>query len=185
MEMVVGLLSLRTKWPHKHSRAERCRDGSKLLNGFGIIKQGVADPVYVRGRTPCMNALRATDLMRRRPVTAVRADKNRRIDFAAKILQESRKQNDRARHVMWKLVQEQPPLTAINEHQFRECEMRRLSNIVRLLPAADFIEEPREPMNIALEIGLRFARPQQHAVLLRQINTVNRAQRLSVHSVSA
>src|SRR6266571_5244671 len=110
MEMVVGLLSLRTKWSNKHSRAERCRDGSKLLNRFRIIKQCVANPVYVRRCSPSVNALRAADLMRRRPVAAVRADENRRIDFAAKILQESRKQNDRAWHVMRKLVQEQPRL---------------------------------------------------------------------------
>src|SRR5438093_4377836 len=152
MEMVVGLASLRTKWPNKHSRAERCRDGSKLLNGFCVIEKNIADAVNICGRTPCMNALRATDLMRRRAVTAVRADENRRIDFAAKILQESRKQNDRARHVMRKLVPEQPRLTAINEHQFREREVRCQSNVVRLLPTADFIEKARDSMNIAAEI---------------------------------
>src|ERR1044071_8286971 len=122
--MVVGLLSLRTKWPNKHSRAERCRDGSKLLNGFRIIEQGVANPVYVRRCSPGMNALRAADLVRWRPIAAIRADEHRRIDFAAKILQESREQNDRARHVMRKLAQQQPRLTAINQHQFREREVR-------------------------------------------------------------
>src|SRR6266480_7265851 len=185
MEMVVGLLSLRTKWPHKHSWAERCRDGSKLLNGFRIIEQGVANPVYVRRCSPCMNALRAADLMRRRPVAAVRADENRRVSFAPKILQESCQQNDCARHIMRKLTQKQPRLTAINKHQFREREVRRQPNLVRVLPTADFIEKPRESMNIALKICLRFARPQQPAVLLRQIKTVNRVQQLSVHSLSA
>src|SRR6516225_45004 len=86
---------------------------------------------------------------------------------------------------MRKLAQEQSPLTAINKHQFSEREMRRKSNRVRFLPAADFIEEPRESMNIALEICLRFTRPQEHAVLLRQIKTVNRLQQLSVHPLSA
>src|SRR5438045_7567283 len=85
---------------------------------------------------------------------------------------------------MGKLTQQQPRLTAINEHQFREREMRREPDVVRLLPTADFIEKPRESMNIALEICLGFVGPQQHAVIVGQIKTVNRVQQLSVHSVS-
>src|SRR5207253_4211951 len=120
-----GLPWVQSERPNKHSRAERCRDGSKLLNGFRIIKKSVANSIYVRSCSPRVNAFRPADLMRGRPVAAVGADENRRINFAAKILQESRKEDDRARHVMRKLVQEQPRLTAINEHQFREREMRR------------------------------------------------------------
>src|SRR5262249_19111967 len=86
---------------------------------------------------------------------------------------------------MRKLIQKQPRLTAINEHQFREREMQSKSDLVRLLPAADFIEKPRESVNIALEICFHFARPQKPAVLLRQIKTVNRMQHISVHSASA
>jgi hypothetical protein len=176
MEMVVGLPWFRSEWPNKHSRAERCRDGSKSLNGFRIIQKRVADPVYVRGGSPGMNAFRADDLMRGRPVGTVCADENRRFDFAAKIFQESRQQNDCTWYVMGKLVEEQPRLTAINEHQFREREMGGEPNVACLLPTADFIEKPRESMNFALEICLGFAGPQQYAILLRQIETVNRVQ---------
>ena len=123
-------------------------------------KKNIADAVNICGRTPGMNALRAADLMRRRPVATICADENRCVNFAAKILQQSRQQNDCARHIMRKLDQEQSRLTTINEHQLRKREVGREPNIMRVLPAADFIEEPRESMDVALEICLAFARPQ-------------------------
>jgi hypothetical protein len=44
---------------------------------------------------------------------------------------------------MGKLTQEQSRFAAINQHQFREREVRRQANVVRLLPASDFIEKAR------------------------------------------
>src|SRR5215469_9622787 len=85
---------------------------------------------------------------------------------------------------MRKLAQKPSRLTAINEHEFRKREVRRHANLVRLLPTADFIKKTREPVNIGLEICLRFTRPQEHTVILRQIKTVNRVQQLSLHPLS-
>src|SRR5206468_10349221 len=103
MEMVVGLASVRSQGPNEDRRAERRCDRPILLDGFRVGKKSISDAVYVGGRAPSMNAFRAADLMGRRPVAAVRTDENRRIDFAAKILEESRKQNNCARHIMRKL----------------------------------------------------------------------------------
>src|SRR5213596_150722 len=107
-----------------------------------------------------MNAFRATNLMRRRPVPAICADENWRIDFPAKILQKLCKQNDCTRHIMRKLAYEQSRFTAINQHQFRQREVRREPNLVRFLPATDFIEKAGEKMNIAPKVCLRFGRSQ-------------------------
>src|SRR6266516_3469804 len=103
MEMVVGLASVRSEGPNKHSRTERRRDGSIFLDGFRVIEKSVANTIYVGSCSPGMNAFRAGNLMRGRPIAAVCTDENRRIDFAAKILEESRKQNNCARHIMRKL----------------------------------------------------------------------------------
>ena len=90
MEMVIGLPCFESERPNKHGRAERCRDGSKLLNGFCVIEKNIADTINICGATPGMNALRAADLMRWRPVATIRADENRPIDFATKVFQKSR-----------------------------------------------------------------------------------------------
>src|SRR5207249_10118108 len=103
MEMVVGLASFRAEWPNKHSRTERRRDGSIFLDGFRVIEKSVANAIHVGSCSPGVNAFRASNLMRGRPVASVCTDENRRIDFAAKILKESRKQNNCARHIMRKL----------------------------------------------------------------------------------
>ena len=131
-----------------------------------------------------MNAFRATNLMRRRPVPAICADENWRIDFPAKILQKLCKQNDCTRHIMRKLAYEQSRFTAINQHQFRQREVRREPNLVRFLPATDFIEKARQTMSIALEVGFHFAWSQQRAVLFGQTEGIHRTQSLSAHLIS-
>jgi len=120
-----------------------------------------------------MNAFPAANVMCWRPVTTVCADENRRVDFATKILQHYRKQPDCTRHVMRKLAQERSGLTAVDEHQFREREVRRQSNIVSFLPAMDFVEKTRQTMDFPVEIVFRFAWSQQRAVLFWQIQAVN------------
>src|SRR6266542_4372162 len=182
--MVVGLRSFRAEWSNKHSGTERGRDGPIFLNCFRIGKEGVSDTVNVRSCSPGMNAFRATNLMRRRPVPAICADENWRIDFPAKILQKLCKQNDCTRHIMRKLAYEQSRFTAINQHQFRQREVRREPNLVRFLPATDFIEKARQMMSIATKIGFRFAWSKQGAVLFRQFQTVHRTQSLSAHLIS-
>src|SRR4029077_2239867 len=112
--MVVGLPSFPSERPNKDRRAERCRDRPILLDGLRVGKKSIADAIYVGGRAPGVNAFRAANLMRRRPVAAICADENRRIDFAAKILQEPRKENDCAWYIMRKLAQEQSRFTAVN-----------------------------------------------------------------------
>ena len=61
---------------------------------------------------------------------------------------------------MGKLTQEQSRFAAINQHQFREREVRRQANLVRFLPAANFIEETRQTMNGAISTCFAFARSQ-------------------------
>src|SRR5207237_8917955 len=84
---------------------------------------------------------------------------------------------------MRKRAQEQPRFTAIDQHQFREREMRRQPNLMRFLPTADFVEETRQTMHIAEKICFRFARSQQRAELFRETQTVNRPQHLSPHLI--
>src|SRR6266481_8315475 len=102
--MVVGLASFRSERPNEDRRAERRCDRPILLDGLRVGKKSISNTVDVGSRTPGMNAFRAANLMRRRPVGAVCTDENRRIDFAPKILQEPRKENDCARYIMRKLA---------------------------------------------------------------------------------
>src|SRR5437868_7214310 len=158
--MVVGLPSFRAEWPNKHGGAERRSDRSIFLNRFRVIQKRLSDAINIRCCSPGVNAFRSANLMRGRSVAAVCADENRGIDFAAKVLQQSREQNDCAWHIMGELAQEQSRFTAINEHQFRQREVWREPNLVRFLPAADFIEKAGEMMNLAPEVCLRFGRSQ-------------------------
>src|SRR2546423_2270714 len=107
MEMVVGFAWFTSEWPHKYSGTERRRNGSISLDRLCIIQICVANPVYICCRSPGVNVFRAANLMRRRTVAAVCADENRAVAFSAKIFQESRQQNNGARHVMRKLAQQQ------------------------------------------------------------------------------
>src|SRR6266487_738653 len=104
MEMVVGLASFRSERPNKHSRTERRSYCPISPNGPHIIQKRVSNAVNVRSRAPGVNASRAANLMRRRPVSAVGADENRRINFAPEVLQESGKQKDCTRYVMRELT---------------------------------------------------------------------------------
>src|SRR4029077_1267347 len=131
--------------------------------------------------TPRMNALCAANLMRRRAVPAVRADEHWRVNFAPEVLQESGKQKDCTWYVMRDRAEEEPPIATVDEHQFREREVRRQPNFMRFLPAANFIEETRQTMNSAANTRFDFARSQQRAILFSQTQTVNRPQKLSPH----
>src|SRR5215813_7688151 len=104
MEVIVGLSLITSEWPHKNSRTEGCRNRAILSNGFRVGQKGIADAINIRRRTPRMNALRTSDPMCRRAVTAICADEHWRVDFAPEVLQDSGKQNDCARHVMRKLA---------------------------------------------------------------------------------
>src|SRR6266571_6586644 len=105
--MVAGLSFFTSEWPNKNSRTKRRCDRPIFLNRLRVAQESIANPVDICRCTPRMNAFCAPNLMRRRAVPAVRADENRRINLTAKILQQSRKQNDCARHIMGKLTQEQ------------------------------------------------------------------------------
>ena len=85
---------------------------------------------------------------------------------------------------MRKLAYEQSRFTAINQHQFRQRKVRREPNLVRFLPATDFIEKARQTMSIALEVGFHFAWSQQRAVLFGQTEGIHRTQSLSAHLIS-
>src|SRR5438477_3541603 len=116
VKMVVGFTRFRTEWANKDRYTKRRRDSPIFLNRLRIGEKSVSDPVYVRSRSPGMNAFCAANLMCRRPVAAICTDENRRIDFAAKILQPCRKQRDCARNIMGKMAQKQSRLTTIHEH---------------------------------------------------------------------
>jgi hypothetical protein len=60
---------------------------------------------------------------------------------------------------MGKLTEKKSRLTAIHEHQLREPEVPCQPNFVRFLPAADFVKESGQMMNIAVGVRFRFARP--------------------------
>ena len=128
-----------------------------------------------------MNAFCPANLMRGRPIAAVCTDENRRIDFAAKILEESRKQNNCARHIMRELAEQQFGFPAIDEHQFRKREVRRQADRVRVLPTADFIKETWQVVRSPGRVAFGFAWSQQCAVFPRQIQAVNWAKFLDTH----
>src|SRR4030095_970427 len=102
--MVIGLSPFTSVWPNKNSRTERRCDRPIFLDRSRVGKKSVTDPVNVRRCAPSVNALCATNLMRRRAVAAVCADNHRRVDFAPEVLQESGKQKDCARYVMGELA---------------------------------------------------------------------------------
>jgi hypothetical protein len=90
-----------------------------------------------------MNASCPANLMRGRPIAAICTNEDWRADFPTKILQKRREQNNRARHIMRKVTEQEFGFPAIDEHQFRKCEVRRQADRVCVLPAADFIKETR------------------------------------------
>src|SRR6476620_4541402 len=184
MKMVVGLSAFASEWPNKQNRTERGGDCPIFLNGPCVVEKGVPYPVYIGRCAPGVNAFCTANAMRRRSIPAVRANEHRRVDFATKILQKSRQYDDCAGHIVRKLTQEQRRLTTIHQHQFCERKVRRQSRLLRFLPAANFIKETRQTMNIAENICFRFGRSQQRAVLLAEVQTVNRVQRLSAHLLS-
>src|SRR4051794_36145355 len=161
MEVVVGLSGFISKWPNKHSGTERRGNCAIFLNRPSIKEKRISDTVNVRCCAPGVNALCAANLMGRRAIAAICADEYRRIYFTAKILQKSSKDDDCTRHVMGKLAQQQRRLTTIHQHQFGERKMSRQPRLLRLLPAADFVKETRQTMNVARNICFRFSRPQQ------------------------
>src|SRR5215475_9964633 len=158
--MIAGLSFFTSERSNKNSRTKRCSNRAISPNGLWIGKKCVADPVDICRRAPRMNAFRAANLMRRRAVSAVGADEYWRIDFAPEILQKSGKQNDCARHIMREVAQEQSRLATVDEHQFREREVRRELNFMRFLPAANFIEETRQAMSSAVTTSFAFIRSQ-------------------------
>src|SRR5713101_9369188 len=99
-----------------------------------------------------MNTVCAADLMRGRAVAAVCADEDRRAYFPSKIFQKHRKQNNRARNVVRKLAQKQVRFAAIHQHQLREREVRSEADLVRLLPAVNFIKKTRATMHVPTRI---------------------------------
>ena len=102
--MVAGLFFFTAEWPNKNSRTKRRCDRPIFLNRLRVAQESIANPVDICRCTPRMNAFCAPNLMRRRPVPAVRADEHRRVNFAPEVLQESGKQKDRARYVMRELA---------------------------------------------------------------------------------
>src|SRR6266550_3095360 len=102
--MVVGLPSFQSERPNKHSRTERRRYCPIFPNWLHIIQKGVSNAVNVRSRAPRVNASCTANLMCWRPVPAICADENRRINFAPEVLQESDKQKDCTRYVMRELT---------------------------------------------------------------------------------
>ena len=82
---------------------------------------------------------------------------------------------------MRKRAQEQPRFTAIDQHQFREREMRRQPNLMRFLPTADFIKETWQVVRSPGRVAFGFAWSQQCAVFPRQIQAVNWAKFLDTH----
>src|SRR6266481_6513052 len=183
--MVAGLSCFTSEWSNKNSRTKRRCDRSIFLNRLRVAEESIANPVDICRCTPRMNAFCAPNLMGRRAVPAVRANEHRRVNFAPEVLQESGKQKDCTWHVMRELAQEEPRLATVDEHQFREREVRRQPNFMRFLPAADFIEETRQTMNSAVNTRLAFARSQQRAILFSQTQTVNWPQKLRPHLISA
>src|SRR6266481_2545934 len=166
--MVAALSFFTSEWPKKNSRTKRRCYRPIFLNRLFVGQESIANPVDICRRTPRMNAFCAPNLMGRRAVPAVRANEHRRVNFAPEVLQESGKQKDCTWHVMRELAQEEPRLATVDEHQFREREVRRQPNFMRFLPAANFIEETREMMNSAVGASLAFARSQQCAILFSQ-----------------
>src|SRR5258708_25923512 len=88
-------------------RSERSRDASVTRDRFLVVEVGVADPINVGGGAPIVETERLVRTVRGRAVTAIRADKDRRVHFAAEILEVTRQRQDRARHVVRESVQEQ------------------------------------------------------------------------------
>src|SRR5690348_5130064 len=119
--------------------------------------------------------------MRRRAITAVCAYKYRRVNFSPEVLEESGKKNNGARHVMRELALEQPCLATVNEHQFGKREVRSQSNLMRFVPAGNFIEETRETMNRTVRFAFAVVGSQQRAILSGQMKTVDRSEKLSSH----
>src|SRR5689334_23297183 len=102
--MVVGFAWFWSEGPSNHSRTQQARYRPVSLDGSRVIKKGVANAVNVRRCRPCVNTFCSPDLVRGRAITAVRADENRRLDFAAKVFKKSGQQDNRAWHVMRKLA---------------------------------------------------------------------------------
>ncbi len=120
-----------------------------FLNRLRVAQKSVANPVDICRCTPRMNAFCALNLMRRRAVPTVGGDEHGRAYFMAKILQQSRKYNNCAGHIMGKLAQQRPRFTAIDQHQFGEREVRRQAKFLRFRPAANFVKETWQPMDVA------------------------------------
>jgi hypothetical protein len=74
---------------------------------------------------------------------------------------------------MGEFVQEQLCFATIDCHQFREFEVWREPNFMRLLPTGDFIKETRQMVNIPIRVIFGFTWPQQRAMLRWQLQTVN------------
>src|SRR4029453_7554469 len=102
--MVAGLSFFTSEWPNKNSPTKRRCDRPIFLNRLRAGQESIANPVDICRCTPRMNAFCAPNLMRRRPVPAVRADEHRRLNFAPDVLQKSGQQKDCARHVMGELA---------------------------------------------------------------------------------
>jgi len=77
---------------------------------------------------------------------------------------------------MRKLAQEQFRLTAIDEHQFRECEVRRKGESPALAASCRFHKKTVADDEHCLEHLTPLRLAQQRAVLVGQIQTINRAQ---------
>src|SRR6266480_8122715 len=104
VERVAGLFFFTSEWPNKNSRAKRRCDRPIFLDRLRVAQESIANPVDICRCTPGMNAFCTPNLMRRRAVPTVRADKHRRVNFAPEVLQKSGKQKDRTRHVIRELA---------------------------------------------------------------------------------
>src|SRR5438093_13788585 len=102
--MVAGLFFFTSEWPNNNSRAKRRCDRPIFLNRLRVAQESIANPVDICRCTPRMNALGAANLMRRRPVPAVRGDEHRRVDFAPEVLLESGMEKDCTRYIMRELA---------------------------------------------------------------------------------
>src|SRR5262245_42990212 len=102
--MVAGLSLFTSERPYRNSSTKRCGYRTILPDGLRVGKKSVTDTVDICRSPPRMNALCAANLMSRRTVSAVCADKYRRVDLAPEVLQESGKQEDCARYVMRELA---------------------------------------------------------------------------------
>src|SRR2546423_478079 len=156
-----------------HFGAERSRDLRVARDRFFIVEVSVADAVDVGRGSPAVKRHALVSPMRRGSISAIRADKNWRVDFAAKIFEVTRQREDRARDVVWKLPQKQFRFARINRDQFRQGKMARDAQRMRLLPARHFEEKPRQMMNSAVLVAHRFAGAKRGPMFCRECQTID------------